>query len=250
MGRWAKQGFLATLTSKLGFAQTEARVDGQAQVRLHTGFGLKIRERRPIAPGDPTASLLAAPESLHLAVFNGHAPGKNGNSLAPAHNGFTKRTQLAVLEEDGPIDPLDLAGLEFEGKVFDGFGWRDPQHVEFSNGETLAGETLNMGEGFSALSAAASVHEPPGETSPEGDPAPAPTGAADAPAARAEPLPVPADAPNRHAILSGKTVGVVGFRADQSVLLGQALAAQHCSFVILSHAEAEFKKGAANACNL
>src|SRR5579864_8437441 len=99
MGRWAKPGLLATLTSKLGFAQTETRVDGQVQVRLHTGYGLKIRERRTIAPSAPEPSTNGSRDSLHLAGKNGHARETMVDSSVQhngsAKNGATKRTYLA-----------------------------------------------------------------------------------------------------------------------------------------------------------
>jgi CheY-like chemotaxis protein len=256
MGRWAKPGLLATLTSKLGFAQTETRVDGQVQVCLHTGYGLKIRERRMIAPSAPEPPSSGSRDSVHLAGHNGHARETGVDSGAAQHNGSTKngaskRTYLAVLEEDGPIDALELAGLEFGGEVFDGREWR--------NSERRPSPTV--AQGLSALAFAAASHEPARlasvDSGPPGIPqegSPPTLEAPDAPntdvpnTSGSDELPTPA--PNRHAILSGKVIGVVGFSEEQAVSLGQSLAAQHCSFVVLTHAEAEFKKGAANACHL
>ena len=54
----------------------------------------------------------------------------------------------------------------------------------------------------------------------------------------------------RHAILSGKTIGVVGFTEEGMVALGQRLAAQHCSFLALTHADAEFRKGSTTSCDV
>jgi CheY-like chemotaxis protein len=56
--------------------------------------------------------------------------------------------------------------------------------------------------------------------------------------------------PQQHPILSGKTVGVVGFSPQDSAAIGQALAAQYCSFAFLTHADAEFRKGSTNGCDL
>lgn len=53
-----------------------------------------------------------------------------------------------------------------------------------------------------------------------------------------------------HPILAGKTVGLVGFTEEQRAELGRRLAAQYCSFLTLSHEEAEFRKGAASSCDL
>ena len=53
-----------------------------------------------------------------------------------------------------------------------------------------------------------------------------------------------------HPILAGKTVGIVGFTEEQRAELGRRLAAQYCSFLTLSHEEAEFRKGAAASCDL
>ncbi len=54
----------------------------------------------------------------------------------------------------------------------------------------------------------------------------------------------------RHPTLLGRTVGVVGFSAEESAAIGKALAAEYCSFLILSHADAEFRKGATKDCDL
>ncbi|HXP84314.1 MAG TPA: response regulator [Bryobacteraceae bacterium] len=258
MGRWANPGLLATLASKLGFAHTETRVDGQVQVRLHTGYGLKIRERRVIPPAAAESAPNGSRDALRVNGSNGYARKTVVTNGATEHNGSSKRTYLAVLEEDGPLDALELAGLEFAGEVFDGREWR---HSE-------SGEPVSVAQGLSALSSAASSRERASRESVEsgspgilpGIPHDASPEALDAPDAQSidsadvlnppasEELPAPA--PNRHAILSGKVIGVVGFSEEQAVSLGQALAAQHCSFVVLSHAEAEFKKGAASACHL
>ncbi len=76
-----------------------------------------------------------------------------------------------------------------------------------------------------------------------------------APSASIEPAVLPSigpsDAPpQQHPILSGKTLGVVGFSPQDSAAIGQALAAQYCSFAFLTHADAEFRKGATNGCDL
>jgi len=63
----------------------------------------------------------------------------------------------------------------------------------------------------------------------------------------------PRDAPTSstsYAILSGKTIGVIGFDDARGIELGQALAAQRCSFVTFSHADAEFRKGSTNGCDV
>ena len=66
-----------------------------------------------------------------------------------------------------------------------------------------------------------------------------------------EPPAIPPDLPpQQHPILSGKTLGVVGFSPQDSAAIGQALAAQYCSFAFLTHADAEFRKGATNGCDL
>lgn len=57
-------------------------------------------------------------------------------------------------------------------------------------------------------------------------------------------------ASHQHAILCGKVLGVVGFSPSEGSAIGQALAAQYCSFVFLSHADAEFRKGSTNGCDL
>ena len=54
----------------------------------------------------------------------------------------------------------------------------------------------------------------------------------------------------QHPILSGKTLGVVGFSQQDAAAIGQALAAQYCSFTFLTHADAEFRKGSTNGCDL
>jgi CheY-like chemotaxis protein len=43
---------------------------------------------------------------------------------------------------------------------------------------------------------------------------------------------------------------VVGFSPQDSAVIGQALAAQYCSFAFLTHADAEFRKGSTNGCDL
>jgi CheY-like chemotaxis protein len=104
-------------------------------------------------------------------------------------------------------------------------------------------------QGLSALAFAASSHEPAAQDfvdSPDTLETPDSPDAGNTLESNAP----PADPASRHAVLSGKVVGVVGYAPEQSVSLGQALAAQHCSFVVLTHAEAEFKMGAANACHL
>ena len=56
--------------------------------------------------------------------------------------------------------------------------------------------------------------------------------------------------PPGYAILSGKTIGVIGFSEARGIQLGQSLAAQRCSFVTFSHADAEFRKGATGGCDV
>lgn len=63
-------------------------------------------------------------------------------------------------------------------------------------------------------------------------------------------MPMPAAQRISHPILAGKTVGLVGFTEEQRAELGRRLAAQYCSFLTLSHEEAEFRKGAAASCDL
>jgi CheY-like chemotaxis protein len=64
------------------------------------------------------------------------------------------------------------------------------------------------------------------------------------------PLPEPAPVePVRHACLSGKTIGVVGFSEAESARFGRALADQYCSFLLLSHTDAEFRKGSTGCCD-
>ncbi len=60
----------------------------------------------------------------------------------------------------------------------------------------------------------------------------------------------PGPSPLQHPILSGKTLGVVGFSPQDAAAIGQALAAQYCSFAFLSHADAEFRKGSTTGCDL
>ncbi|BDC52385.1 hypothetical protein F183_A47000 [Bryobacterales bacterium F-183] len=63
-------------------------------------------------------------------------------------------------------------------------------------------------------------------------------------------MPMPAAQRISHPILAGKTVGIVGFSEEQRAELGHRLAAQYCSFLTMSHEEAEFRKGAAASCDL
>jgi CheY-like chemotaxis protein len=60
----------------------------------------------------------------------------------------------------------------------------------------------------------------------------------------------PGQSSQQHPILSGKTLGVVGFSPQDASAIGQALAAQYCSFAFLSHADAEFRKGSITGCDL
>ncbi len=53
----------------------------------------------------------------------------------------------------------------------------------------------------------------------------------------------------QYAILSGKTIAVVGFSQSQSMAIGKSLAAQHCSFLTLTNTDAEFRKGAITSCD-
>ena len=54
----------------------------------------------------------------------------------------------------------------------------------------------------------------------------------------------------QYAILSGKTAAVIGFPVEDAAQLGQALAGQFCSFLFLSQADAEFRRGATNGCDI
>ena len=54
----------------------------------------------------------------------------------------------------------------------------------------------------------------------------------------------------QYPILSGKTLAVVGFSPAESADFGRTLAAQYCSFLFLTHADAEFRKGSTNGCDL
>jgi len=82
---------------------------------------------------------------------------------------------------------------------------------------------------------------PPEPSAPAEQPAAEPS----APAALEPPSALPA-----YAMLTGKTIGVVGFSGERAVALGQAIAAQYCSFLTLSHTDAEFKKGAIAPCDV
>jgi CheY-like chemotaxis protein len=240
MGRWENPGLLGVLMSKLGFKQTEASVDGKVQIRLHTGYGLKIRERRVVAP-----PALVAPENAP------RDPPLSRGSNGRLSNHFVD----SEAEQSGGSKAISTG--VFDPGVFgkDGLG-QDAELADHALGAAHSidagpevgsvSPSANVAEGLSALAFAASSYEPI---------APDSAGAPDAPDSpegenTLESSAVPTDLTNRHAALSGKVLGVVGYPPEQAVSLGQSLAAQHSSFVVLTHAEAEFKKGAANACHL
>jgi CheY-like chemotaxis protein len=81
------------------------------------------------------------------------------------------------------------------------------------------------------------------------DPAQEPGLSATSPASETGQIESAPVAAGQYAILSGKTIAVVGFPPAHSMALGQALAAQHCSFLTLTHTDAEFRKGAITGCD-
>lgn len=54
----------------------------------------------------------------------------------------------------------------------------------------------------------------------------------------------------QYPILSGRTVAVVGFSPEEAASIARTLASQYCSFLFLTHADAEFRKGSTNGCDL
>src|SRR5271167_2034778 len=112
MGRWENPGRLAALMSKLGFKQTEAKVDGPVQIRLHTGFGLKIRERRVVAPLGFVAPENAPRDPPLSRGLNGHWSNGLVIDSEAEHRGALKVASPAVFDEDGFAQDPELANLE------------------------------------------------------------------------------------------------------------------------------------------
>jgi CheY-like chemotaxis protein len=232
MGRWGTTGLLAALTSKLGFTQTEVAVDGQVRTRLHTGYGLKIRERRALAPFKFVAPQNAPRDPPLSRGFNGHFSDHLVDSEATVHSDRNGRAQEPESDREN--------GAFYRSNL----GRGDP-------GQEVGPEpsSATIAQGLSALALATASHEPIAQDSVDGSDTLETPDSPDAGNAL-ESNAVPTNPTDRHSVLSGKVIGVVGYPPEQAASLGQALASQHCSFVVLTHAEAEFRKGAANSCHL
>jgi CheY-like chemotaxis protein len=204
-----------TATSKfstlLNSRLVETTVNGSVEERTYRRFGLTFRVRRKLAKPESEQSRFDALEQ----VDSGVVPGKDNSTISrsvssPSDVSTFVRTAITIQETSGIQEESDNES--------------HASHVVQLNGDTKPGadEFLPM------LSARMDEATQP---TPHADPPRQPS-------------------PKLYPILSGKTVGVIGFPAEEAALFGQALAAQYCSFQLLTHADAEFRKGAVNGCDL
>ena len=236
MGQRAKSCFLATLASRLRLDQSGTRVDGDVQTRVFKGFGLKIRERKTVTSPDdlyPDGMADATPRRIRSEF-----------SLDAFAHSSTNGTSHGFSE----MGEADDAGNELAVAIA-----AQPSYVA----EEIETLPPGLGRDLSALARATYAQQESDALDPEPghqpsavDPGfPLEVTRESATVSATQPLAPPTPA-SRYAVLSGKVIGVVGFPAERAVSIGQSLAAQHCSFVILSQAEAEFHQGAAGACHL
>jgi CheY-like chemotaxis protein len=207
-------GVIASLSSRLDLVKAEVSKNGRFEERTYKKFGLTIRRRMPL-PVDPEPVAGQPAESTSLAAPDlpeiQHLPLVNHQNGSPYSNGNGHySTGLANLA-------LSL-GAEGDSAIAGDIG-RDNPAVAVT---TPATEPASPEPHQEALSANAPSTEP------------------DAPVPAAQ----------QHPILSGKSLGVIGFSPADAAAIGQALAAQYCSFSFLSLADAEFRKGSTNGCDL
>jgi len=213
---------LGAIASRLGIVETDVFQEGDNQVRVYRGLGMQFR--RKMAASSPT---LQSPAPL--ASTNGHASEHTGSLSSLA-----SQVGANVIEMKAPPAPVENQ-VENQLMVLAAHAGSTSGSSSVSSPDFAEAENLRaVWESFS---------DPIAEK-----PSPAPAAAAP----EAEP---PAREPERptngrHPILSGKTVAVIGFSSEEAALLGSALAAQYCSFLILTHEEAEFKKGSTSGCDL
>ncbi len=236
--------FLGALASRLGIVETEVFQEGTNEVREYRGLGLTFR-RKTAASSQTLDARLPAINALPPSTSNGHTPG-HASGHSESLNSLAAHLEAAdgLETDEAESDEVELGRSE-TGAPADAGGQTEllafAAHVgsmsvaSSTHGalETLNTESANGRANSSTLTEDSRVDTAPAET--VGEPAEA---EAERPASE------------RHPILAGKTVGVIGFSGDDAALLGSALAAQYCSFLILTHEEAEFKKGSTSGCDL
>ena len=214
--------FLSAIASRLGIREIDVFREGPDQVREYRGLGMRFRRKVagiPVPPTDPVAELPSPPANGHNS---GHS--ESLNSLA---------SQLAATANE----PTSHSGFEVRSR---------PLVFAAHAGSATAPVPVASSDAVEVQHTMA-FWEPPLELLSETRP---PVTIVEEPSEK--PLPAQPERPanGRHPMLSGKTVAVVGFSAQDAALLGSSLAAQYCSFLILSHEEAEFKKGSTSGCDL
>jgi CheY-like chemotaxis protein len=227
--------FLEALASRLGLGlvQTGVFQEGDHEVHEYRGLlGVRVRRRKPAGQ----AQSLDAVAATVLEATNGHASQHNSLSslasrLVAAELAIEPAPILTRAAHAGgsSIVPMPIAPIER----------LDPKPLP----------EVTFSAGFPRAIPPAVV-ETPQPTHPEAIQAEASATPATEPSA--EPATEGSERPvnGRHPILCGKTVAVAGFSPADAALLGTALAGQYCSFLVLSHEEAEFKKGATTGCDL
>jgi len=232
---------LGALASRLGIVETDVFQEGAHEIRVYRGLGMQFR--RKMAASSLTLHSPGSPEST------------NGHSAEHTESLSSLASQLGtnVIEMKAPQEPV---ATPVESQVEVGaLGKRIAQALASveppveSQLRVLAAHAGSAGAsapvasaGFSEAENAAAGWEPLSERIAQ---EPAPTPAEEPPAQEPE-----RPTNGRHPILSGKTVAVIGFSSEEAASLGSGLAAQYCSFLILTHEEAEFKKGSTSGCDL
>src|SRR5271165_1736743 len=258
----------SALASRLGIVETEVFQEGIHQVREYRGLGLTFR-RKTVASSQTLDGRLPShidgnrhsgnpPSDGNMpSATNGHTPGhasehsKSLSSLS-SHLGADDSETDAEEAELDPLEGYAPAGADGETELL-AFAAHVGSTLPSGATSTLpAPATSGAGNGSgTATSSTATEHLKADSAPAKVDNAPAKPDAAVAETADdAAQQETERPANERHPVLAGKTVAVIGFSGDAAALLGSALAAQYCSFLILGHEEAEFKKGSTSGCDL
>jgi CheY-like chemotaxis protein len=257
---------ISMLSASLGSSDEKVSRQGGVEERTYHRFGLKFRRRRylPLEEDVDEQGAQQAPPDMHAAEsaeteeslnslsdsllrdklfqlgLEKYGGGKNGHALnGHAQNGHSLNGHA---ENGHAINGIAQNGIAKNGTSQNG-------HVESSEVHrpappvaevkpvSVSVTPVTIEDGLAALAA---QHEPPA-LEPPVEQVPEPV---------VQPPPLDVTESGQFPVLSGKTVGVIGFSPEDGRTIGAALAAQFCSFLFLTHADAEFRKGSTNGCDL
>lgn len=204
----------------------ETRTNGTFEEQIYKSFGFKLRYRRRLSEPEKGDHSAPEPAAAVQSTQGQSAETIPATAVQARQSTMAPSSPVTILEESDVPENTVPKEISFASDYVDYRAYDDALPSFRPDGPVK----LGADELLSLLSE--TMEESDREAPPQAEPVAA------------------AEAPEIYAMLTGKTVGVIGFSPEDSAALGQALAAQFCSFLFLTHSDAEFRKGSTNGCDL